>query len=99
MAVVEAEAEIVPSSYPNTFADQDGTVFDDPERTSEQNDDVEFRSDVGLIRQDGGGATLVRQELARHPERLRGVKVLVWEFAERDLLAAETEWAKVELPR
>ena len=47
----------------------------------------------------GGGATLVRQELARHPERLRGVKVLVWEFAERDLLAAETEWAKVELPR
>jgi hypothetical protein len=54
---------------------------------------------VGLIRQDGGGATLVRQELARHPERLRGVKVVVWEFAERDLLAAETEWAKVELPR
>ena len=54
---------------------------------------------VGLIRQDGGGATLVRQELARHPERLRGVKVVVWEFAERDLLSAETEWAKVELPR
>ena len=54
---------------------------------------------VGLIRQDGGGATLVRQELARRPEWLRGVKVVVWEFAERDLLSAETEWAKVALPR
>jgi hypothetical protein len=54
---------------------------------------------VGLIRQDGGGATLVRQELARKPEWLRGVKVVVWEFAERDLLSADAEWAKVELPR
>ncbi|MEY4272896.1 MAG: hypothetical protein RL250_1762, partial [Verrucomicrobiota bacterium] len=54
---------------------------------------------VGLIRQDGGGATLVRQELARRPERLRGVKVVVWEFAERDLLSAETEWTPVTLPR
>jgi hypothetical protein len=54
---------------------------------------------VGLIRQDGGGATLVRQELARKPEWLRGVKVVVWEFAERDLLSADAEWAKVEVPR
>ena len=54
---------------------------------------------VGLIRQDGGGATLVRQELARRPEWLKGLKVVVWEFAERDLLSADTEWAKVELPR
>jgi len=54
---------------------------------------------VGLIRQDGGGATLVRQELARKPEWLRGVKVVVWEFAERDLLSADADWAKVELPR
>jgi len=54
---------------------------------------------VGLIRQDGGGATLVRQELARRPEWLKGVKVVVWEFAERDLLSADTEWAKVALPR
>ena len=44
-------------------------------------------------------AAQVRQELARRPEWLRGVKVVVWEFAERDLLSAETEWAKVALPR
>ena len=46
VAVVEAEAEIVPSSYPNTFADQDGTVFDDPERMSERNDDFFMRFHV-----------------------------------------------------
>jgi len=54
---------------------------------------------VGLIRQDGGGATLVRQELARRPEWLRGLKVVIWEFAERDLLSAEAEWSSVTLPR
>lgn len=54
---------------------------------------------VALVQQDGGGATLVRQQLVRRPEWLRGVKVVVWEFAERDLAAADAEWADVELPR
>jgi hypothetical protein len=54
---------------------------------------------VGQLQQDGGGATLVRQELVRRPEWLRGVKVVVWEFAERDLTSADAEWSPVELPR
>lgn len=54
---------------------------------------------VALVQQDGGGATLVRQELARRPEWLRSVKVVVWEFAERDLTSPDAEWSPVELPR
>ncbi len=54
---------------------------------------------VGQLRQDGGGATLVRQDLVRRPEWLQGLKVVVWEFAERDLTSPETEWAQVVLPR
>jgi len=54
---------------------------------------------VAMVQRDGGGATLVRQELARRPEWLRGVKVVVWEFAERDLTSPDAEWSPVELPR
>lgn len=54
---------------------------------------------VAMVQQDGGGATLVRQELVRRPEWLQGVKVVVWEFAERDLTSVDAEWAEVELPR
>ena len=39
---------------------------------------------------DGGASTLVRQELFRRPALLRGKKVILWEFVERDIqLGAE----------
>lgn len=47
---------------------------------------------------DGGGATLVRQELARRPQLLAGKKFVVWEFSERDLRLAQEGWQKVPLP-
>ena len=34
---------------------------------------------------DGGASTLVRQDLYRRPEMLRGKRLVVWEFVERDL--------------
>lgn len=53
---------------------------------------------VSSIVNDGGGATLVRQELSRRPRLLEGKKVVIWEFAERDLRLATEGWAPVPLP-
>ncbi|MCL4203113.1 MAG: hypothetical protein KJ000_11485 [Pirellulaceae bacterium] len=48
---------------------------------------------------DGGGATLVRQELARRPALLAGKTVVVWEFVERDLHSGTDGWQLVPLPQ
>jgi hypothetical protein len=53
---------------------------------------------VASLVNDGGGATLVRQELARKPQRLENVQVVVWEFAERDLRLGMEGWQIVPLP-
>jgi hypothetical protein len=47
---------------------------------------------------DGGGATLVRQELARRPALLAGKTVVIWEFVERDLLFDTDGWQPLPLP-
>ena len=47
---------------------------------------------------DGGAATLVRQELFRRPHLLAGKKVVVWEFVERDLRLGTEGWQHVKLP-
>lgn len=59
---------------------------------------LELGEPVASIVMDGGGATLVRQELARRPQRLAGKKVVVWEFSERDLRLAQEGWPVVPLP-
>jgi hypothetical protein len=41
---------------------------------------------------DGGGATLVRQELARRPDLLKGKSVVVWQFVERDIRFDPERW-------
>jgi len=48
---------------------------------------------------DGGASIKVRETLARHPERLRGVKLVVWEFVERDIRFGEGGWRPVNLSR
>ena len=53
---------------------------------------------VSSLVNDGGGATLVRQELFRRPNMLAGKKVVVWEFVERDLRWAAEGWPSVPLP-
>jgi SGNH hydrolase-like domain, acetyltransferase AlgX len=53
---------------------------------------------VASLVNDGGASTLVRQELFRHPEMLTNIKVVVWEFTERDLRLGIEGWQIVPLP-
>jgi hypothetical protein len=47
---------------------------------------------------DGGASTLVRQQLARKPALLKGKKVVVWEFVERDIRFGTEGWQVIPLP-
>ncbi|MCX5769157.1 MAG: hypothetical protein NTZ09_02610 [Candidatus Hydrogenedentes bacterium] len=58
----------------------------------------ELRMPLASIINDGGGSTLVRQELYRKPELLKGKRVVVWEFAERDIRFGVEGWQRVPLP-
>ena len=58
----------------------------------------ELRQPLLAVVNDGGGATLVRQELFHRPAFLRGKKVAVWEFVERDIGQALEGWQRVSLP-
>jgi SGNH hydrolase-like domain, acetyltransferase AlgX len=52
--------------------------------------------DVDVIARNGSGATSTRRELARRPTRLGGKRLVVWEFAMRDLVGAN--WELVPIP-
>jgi hypothetical protein len=47
---------------------------------------------------DGGGSTLVREELSSRPIFLKNKKVVVWEFVERDLGLGIKGWQRTSLP-
>lgn len=53
---------------------------------------------VASLVNDGGAATLVRQELYRRPPLLAAAKVVVWEFTERDLRLGTDGWPIIPLP-
>jgi hypothetical protein len=53
---------------------------------------------VASLVNDGGGATLVRQDLVRRVRLLERKKVVVWEFVERDLRFAAEGWPVLGLP-
>jgi hypothetical protein len=57
-----------------------------------------LRQPVTSIVNDGGASTLVRQELARRPQLLRGKRVVIWEFVERDLRFGTEGWKLTPLP-
>lgn len=58
----------------------------------------EMKQPMASIVSDGGASTLVRQELQRKPELLRGKKLVIWEFVERDLRFGMEGWQVVSLP-
>ncbi|MCC6489988.1 MAG: hypothetical protein IT364_21040 [Candidatus Hydrogenedentes bacterium] len=58
----------------------------------------EMKQSMASIVSDGGASTLVRQELQRKPELLRGKKLVIWEFVERDLRFGMEGWKLVSLP-
>jgi hypothetical protein len=51
---------------------------------------------VDLVAINAGGASTSRQALARSPERLKGVKTVVYEFAMRELSSGD--WRVIPLP-
>jgi hypothetical protein len=52
--------------------------------------------DVDVIARNGSGASSTRRELARRPNGLYGKRLVVWEFAMRDLVGAN--WEIVPMP-
>jgi hypothetical protein len=57
----------------------------------------ELQQPLASIVNDGGASTLVRQELARDPSLLRGKRLVIWVFAERDLRFGLGGWPKIKL--
>jgi hypothetical protein len=47
---------------------------------------------------DGGGSTLVREELCGQPAFLKNKKVVLWEFVERDIGIGLKGWQRTALP-
>jgi hypothetical protein len=58
----------------------------------------ELKQPVLSLVNDGGGSTLVREELCAQPIYLRNKKVVVWEFVERDLGLGIKGWKRTQLP-
>lgn len=58
----------------------------------------ELKQPMMSVVNDGGGATLVREELRARPLFLRNKKVVIWEFVERDIGLGIKGWAHVNLP-
>lgn len=56
----------------------------------------EMRRPVASIVSDGGASTLVREKLARKAGVLKGKKLLIWEFVERDLRFGAEGWKEVD---
>jgi hypothetical protein len=57
----------------------------------------ELRQPLVAIVNDGGGSTLVRQALARRPALLLNKRLVIWEFAERDIRYGTEGWQIVPL--
>ena len=58
----------------------------------------ELKQPMMSLVNDGGGSTLVREELAMRPFFLNKKKVVVWEFVERDMGIGVGGWRKIALP-
>ncbi len=57
----------------------------------------DMKRPVASIVSDGGASTLVREKLARKAGVLKGKKLLIWEFVERDLRFGAEGWKDVDL--
>jgi hypothetical protein len=58
----------------------------------------ELAQPLTSIVNDGGASTLVRQELAHRPKLLTNKKLVIWEFAERDIRFGAEGWQIVRVP-
>ena len=53
---------------------------------------------IDVIAINDGGTTTSREKLARRPNALVGKKLVIWQFATRDLVNPESEWKIVDIP-
>jgi hypothetical protein len=53
---------------------------------------------LAAIVNDGGASTLVRQELAHRPTLLRNKRLVIWEFAEREIRYGTLGWQIIRVP-
>ncbi|NLD98813.1 MAG: hypothetical protein GX640_02975, partial [Fibrobacter sp.] len=58
----------------------------------------ELKEPLASIISDGGASTIVRQTLAKKASLLKGKKLVVWEFIERDLRFGSEGWKNITLP-
>jgi hypothetical protein len=58
----------------------------------------ELRQPLASIVSDGGASTLVRQDLCRRSGLLKGKKLVIWEFVERDIRYGAEGWQVITLP-
>jgi len=58
----------------------------------------ELKQPMMSVVNDGGGSTLVREELCSRPVFLDNKKVVVWEFVERDIGIGIKGWRRMTLP-
>ncbi|MBN1307484.1 MAG: hypothetical protein JXA18_06180 [Chitinispirillaceae bacterium] len=58
----------------------------------------ELSEPLASIISDGGASTLVREKLARNAGVLKGKRLVIWEFVERDLRYGESGWQLITLP-
>ncbi len=59
----------------------------------------ELGQPLAAIVNDGGASTLVRQALARRPTLLKNKRLVIWEFAEREIRYGAEGWRIVPLDR
>ncbi|HEV8541417.1 MAG TPA: hypothetical protein VGR78_03410 [Verrucomicrobiae bacterium] len=58
----------------------------------------ELKQPMMSLVNDGGGSTLVREELGSRPAFLKNKKVVLWEFVERDIGLGLKGWQQTRLP-
>ncbi len=57
----------------------------------------QFKKPLASVVNNGGAATLVRQQLSYKPRLLRNKKLVIWEFVERDFRFAAGGWKHAQL--
>ncbi len=57
----------------------------------------ELSEPMASIVNDGGASTIVRQTLSKKASLLKGKKLVIWQFVERDLRYGEEGWKKVPI--
>jgi hypothetical protein len=95
----QADVLLLGDSFTNVYSDGEGKHGLGWGKSAGFGAQLSYRLErpVDVIARNGAGATQTRAELARRPDPLGGKRVVIWEFAARDLALAE--WQPIPLKR